>query len=122
MSKRDQYGDPLAQRMNNIFFDFAKWDLRSESSLELNRLVTFLQTNPGIRVEIGAHTDSVGSDSYNYELSLKRAKSVVDYLVSHVIGSERVIAKGYGRTRPEVPNDTDEHRARNRRVEFRIMK
>jgi outer membrane protein OmpA-like peptidoglycan-associated protein len=119
-SQRDKWGELLAQRVNNIFFDFGKWDLKSESSQELNRLARFLETNPDIRIQIGAHTDDVGTDVFNQELSGKRARSVVEYLVQHGIAADRLVAKGYGESRPEVPNDTDENRARNRRVEFRI--
>ena len=119
-SKRDQWGDLLAQRVNNVFFDFGKWELKPESSQELDRLARFLATNPEIRIQLGAHTDDVGSDVFNMDLSLKRAQSVVDYLISHGTANARLVAKGYGKTRPEVPNDTEENRARNRRVEFRI--
>jgi outer membrane protein OmpA-like peptidoglycan-associated protein len=119
-NKRDQWGDLLAQRVNNVFFDFGKWELKPESSQELDRLARFLAQNPEIRIQLGAHTDDVGSDAFNMELSLKRAQSVVDYLISHGTAQARLVAKGYGKTRPEVPNDTEENRARNRRVEFRI--
>ncbi len=119
-SKRDQYGELLAQRVNNIFFEFAKWDLQPESHQELDRLVRFLETNPDIRIQLGAHTDDIGSDSYNMDLSFKRAQAVVDYLISRKVDKNRLVAKGYGKARPEVPNDSDENRARNRRVEFRI--
>ncbi|MDH7515027.1 MAG: OmpA family protein [Bacteroidota bacterium] len=119
-SKRDKYGDLLSQRLNNIFFDFAKWDLKPESYQELDRLVRFLESNPDIRIEICGHTDDVGSDEFNMELSKKRAESVVAYLRSKKIPATRLIAKGFGETRPEVPNDSEENRARNRRVEFKI--
>lgn len=119
-SKRDKYGELLAQRVNNIFFDFAKWELRPESNYELERLRLFLESNPDIRIQIGAHTDDVGSDDFNMNLSLKRAQSVVDYIIAKGISKGRLLAKGYGETRPEVANDTEENRARNRRVEFRI--
>ncbi|MDX9759944.1 MAG: OmpA family protein [Bacteroidota bacterium] len=119
-TRRDQWGDLLAQRVNNIFFDFAKWDLRPESNFELARLVRFLETNPTLRIVIAAHTDDIGSDDYNLDLSRKRARSVVDYLVVNGVAADRLEAIGYGESRPEVPNDSEEQRERNRRVEFRI--
>lgn len=120
MSQRDKYGQLLAQRVNNIFFDFNRWELRPESFFELDRLVRFLETNAAIAIEIGAHTDDVGTDEYNNDLSRKRAQSVVDYLISKQVASNRLKAIGYGESRPEAPNDTEENRALNRRVEFRI--
>ncbi|MBN1448984.1 MAG: OmpA family protein, partial [Bacteroidetes bacterium] len=119
-NKRDRWGDLLAQRVNNIFFDFNKWDLKPASSFELDRLVRFLESNPAIRIVIAAHTDDIGTDEYNLDLSKKRARSVVDYLVNKGIESKRLESIGYGESRPEVPNNTEENRARNRRVEFRI--
>ncbi len=120
-SMKDSLGNPLAQRINNIFFDFNKSDLKPESTSELERLTRFLSTNPTLKIELSAHTDDVGSDAYNLELSERRARAVVDYVVAHGIAPARVRAKGYGETRPEVPNDSEENRARNRRVEFRIV-
>ncbi|MBR9976306.1 MAG: OmpA family protein, partial [Bacteroidetes bacterium] len=119
-TRRDRWGDLLGQRVNNIFFDFAKWDLRPESGFELERLIRFLKSNKDLRIVIAAHTDDIGSDDYNVDLSRKRARSVVEYLVSNGINAQRLEAIGYGESRPEVPNDSEEHRARNRRVEFRI--
>ncbi|MBE0644163.1 MAG: OmpA family protein, partial [Bacteroidetes bacterium] len=120
MNQRDKWGDLLAQRVNTIFFDFNKWDLKPESFFELDRLVRFLASNPQIRIVIAAHTDDVGNDEYNFDLSRKRALSVVNHLVQKGVDPSRLESVGYGETRPEVPNDSDENRARNRRVEFRI--
>ncbi len=120
MNRRDKWGDLLAQRVNNIFFDFNKWDLKPASYFELNRLVRFLETNPEIAIVIAAHTDNVGTEEYNIDLSKKRAGSVLEYLVGKGIDPGRLESIGYGESRPEVPNDTEENRARNRRVEFRI--
>jgi outer membrane protein OmpA-like peptidoglycan-associated protein len=119
-TRRDKWGDLLAQRVNNIFFDFAKWDLKPESSFELARLVRFLETNPELRIIVAAHTDDIGSDEYNVDLSHKRAGSVVEFLVANGVSDKRLESVGYGESRPEVPNDTEENRARNRRVEFRV--
>ena len=109
-------------RLNNVFFDFDKWDLRPESFVELDRVVTLLQENPAIEIEMSAHTDSKGSDDYNFTLSDNRAKSVKEYIISKGIAVNRIVSQGYGETKPEVPNDTDENRQLNRRVEFKILK
>jgi outer membrane protein OmpA-like peptidoglycan-associated protein len=109
-------------RLNNVFFDFDKWNLRPESYLELNRVVSLLKENPAIEIEMSAHTDSRGSDEYNLKLSDNRARSVMDYILSKGIAPNRIISQGYGETKPVVPNDTDENRQLNRRVEFKILK
>jgi OmpA-OmpF porin, OOP family len=115
-------------RLNNVFFDFDKWDLRPESFLELDRVVKLLKENPAISIEMGAHTDSRGSDEYNITLSHNRAKSVMDYILAKGIAPERVTSHGYGETVPISPNtnedgsDNPEGRQMNRRVEFKILK
>lgn len=109
-------------RLNNVFFDFDKWDLRPESYIELERVVNLLNDNPAIEIEMSAHTDSRGSDEYNFKLSDERARSVMQYILSKGIAPSRIISKGYGETMPVVPNDTDENRQLNRRVEFKILK
>ena len=109
-------------RINNIFFDFNKSELKPESFLELDRLFKFLNDNPEIKVEISGHTDNVGSDEYNLKLSEARANSVKDYLVSKGINSNRINAMGYGKSKPVATNDTDEGRQLNRRVEFKILR
>jgi outer membrane protein OmpA-like peptidoglycan-associated protein len=111
-----------AIKLNNIYFDFDKYNLKPESYSELERVNRFLADNPGIRVEISAHTDAVGNEEYNLSLSQKRAQSVVDYLISRGINSDRLIAKGYGKSQPVASNDTEEGRALNRRVEMKIIK
>ncbi|HEX7903532.1 MAG TPA: OmpA family protein [Chitinophagaceae bacterium] len=109
-------------RLNNVFFDFDKWDLRPESFLELNRVVKLLEENPAIVIEMSAHTDSYGSDDYNFKLSDNRARSVMDYIIAKGISPDRITSQGYGETKPVAPNDTPENRQLNRRVEFTIMK
>jgi outer membrane protein OmpA-like peptidoglycan-associated protein len=109
-------------RLNNVFFDFDKWDLRPESFLELNRVVQLLADNPSIEIEMSAHTDSFGSDDYNYKLSDNRARSVMEYILSKGIATHRIKSQGYGETKPVVANDTPENRQLNRRVEFTILK
>jgi OmpA-OmpF porin, OOP family len=115
-------------RLNNVFFDFDKWDLRPESFLELDRVVKLLKENPKISIEMGAHTDSRGTDEYNNTLSHNRAKSVMDYILAKGVAPERITSHGYGETVPVAPNanpdgsDNPEGRQLNRRVEFKILK
>ena len=109
-------------RLNNVFFDFDKWELRPESFVELDRVVKLLKENPAIEIEMSAHTDSYGSDEYNFKLSDNRARSVMEYILSKGISTERIISHGYGETVPVAPNDTPENRQLNRRVEFKILK
>ena len=109
-------------RLNNVFFDFDKWDLRPESFVELDRVVKLLQENPAIEIEMSAHTDSYGSDEYNFKLSDNRARSVMEYILSKGIAANRIISHGYGETVPVAENDTPENRQLNRRVEFKILK
>ncbi|OFY33062.1 MAG: hypothetical protein A2275_00515 [Bacteroidetes bacterium RIFOXYA12_FULL_35_11] len=108
--------------LNNIFFEYAKAVLKPESFPELNRVVEFLEQNPKVAIEIGGHTDNTGSDATNDRLSKNRAQAVADYIILNGIPSNRVAAVGYGKHRPIAFNDTDEGRAKNRRVEFTIMK
>ena len=86
----------------NIFYDFAKWDLRPESMVSLDNLVETLNDNPNVTIELMSHTDSRGTPADNIELSQKRAQSVVDYLISKGISPDRLQARGYGETQPKV--------------------
>ncbi|MBX3163337.1 MAG: OmpA family protein [Bacteroidetes bacterium] len=107
--------------LKNIFFDSGKSTIRSESANELARLVKLLKDNPSLKIEISSHTDNIGSDDYNMKLSNERSKSVVDYLIGHSVPATRLVAKGYGETRPVESNDTAEGRQNNRRTEFKIL-
>jgi outer membrane protein OmpA-like peptidoglycan-associated protein len=109
-------------RLNNIFFDFNKSFLRPESYPELDRVVKMMNDNPSLEIELGGHTDNIGSAEYNYKLSDDRANSVLQYILSKGISSKRLSAKGYGKDKPVATNDTDEGRQLNRRVEFTIIK
>ena len=108
--------------LNNLFFDVNKYELKDKSITELDRIQRFLNENPKIRVEISGHTDNVGAPSYNLLLSQKRSQSVANHLVSHGIIATRLLQKGYGADRPLKPNDTEENRQVNRRIEFRIIR
>ena len=123
---KDLYLKPIeigaTVRLENIFFDFDKTTLKSESFVELDKVVEFLINNPSVEIEIAGHTDSKGSDDYNLNLSQGRAEAVVSYLIDNGIDDFRLIAQGYGETRPLETNNTDEGRAVNRRVEFTVLK
>jgi len=88
--------------LDNIFFEFGKATLTPQSSTALNKLITLLNDNPNITIEIGAHTDRVGSAEGNLQLSGKRAESVVEYLIKGGIEPDRLTAKGYGKSQPIV--------------------
>jgi peptidoglycan-associated lipoprotein len=89
----------------NIFYDFAKWDLRPESMVSLDNLVETLDDNPNVTIELMSHTDSRDTPAFNLDLSQKRAQSVVDYLISKGIAADRLQAKGYGESQPKVVDD-----------------
>lgn len=108
-------------RLNNIFFDYNKYQLKEKSITELDELVKFMQENESVKGEISGHTDNVGDPKGNQELSLNRAKSIYDYLVKAGIDAKRLTYKGYGAKRPAASNDTEEGRAQNRRIEFEIL-
>jgi OOP family OmpA-OmpF porin len=109
-------------RLNNIFFEFAKATLLPESRVELDRLVGILNQYPKMVIEVAGHTDNVGDDASNLKLSQDRAAAVMKYLLDHGVAAARLSSRGYGESAPVVPNDTDEHRQLNRRVEFVILK
>ncbi len=94
-----------AIELPNIFYDFAKWDLRPESMVSLDNLVETLNDNPNVTIELMSHTDSRGTPADNLELSQKRAQSVVDYLISKGIAADRLQAKGYGESQPKVVDE-----------------
>lgn len=107
--------------LKNIFFDVNKFDLKPESQVELDKVVQLLTENPGLKIEIGGHTDNVGKPADNLALSNNRAKAVVKYLAGKNIAVQRLIAKGYGETKPVADNKTEEGRALNRRTEMKIV-
>jgi outer membrane protein OmpA-like peptidoglycan-associated protein len=107
--------------LKNIFFDFDKATIRIESAGELDRLIKLLTENPTLKIELGSHTDSKGSDDYNQKLSQSRSQSVVTYLIGKGIATDRLVAKGYGETVAVATNDTDAGRQENRRTEFKIL-
>lgn len=112
----------MAITLRGIYFDFNKATIRPESHAALADAANILKENPAIKVEIQGHTDAVGSDAYNQQLSERRARSVVTYLIQNFgIARGRLTAKGYGESQPVSSNDTEEGRQLNRRVEFVIV-
>ena len=107
--------------LNNIFFAVDAYELDPRSRTELREIIQFLEDNPEISIRIEGHTDNTGSESYNMELSGKRAKAVYDYLLAKGIDKERLSYKGFGMLKPLAENTTEENRALNRRIEFRIV-
>ena len=107
--------------LKNIFFDFDKATIRKESEPELSRLVKLLKDNFSIKVEIGSHTDNVGTEEYNLKLSEDRSNAVIDYLVAKGVSKARLTGKGYGESKPLASNDKEEGRQKNRRTEFKII-
>lgn len=105
----------------NIQFEFNSAALTEDSKEGVAMLKAFLESHPDISVELAGHTDNMGSEAYNLKLSQERAEVVRQALVAEGIASERLTAKGYGPTKPLYPNDTDEHRALNRRTEMTIL-
>jgi OOP family OmpA-OmpF porin len=106
--------------LNNIFFKKDSYELTGSSEVELDKIVRFLNANPNTTMLIAGHTDSDGSESYNLDLSQKRAQAVYNYLIDNEIVQDRLIYKGFGETRPIAPNDTPSNKKLNRRIEFTV--
>ena len=107
--------------LENIFFDLDKYDLKEKSVTELRKILRFLKENPRLKVEIGGHTDNSGSETYNLQLSQRRAQAVYNYLISNGIAQDRLHPTGYGAAKPIATNETEEGRQKNRRIEFKII-
>ena len=107
--------------LNNLFFDFDRASLKPESFPELDRVIEFLKKNESVHVGISGHTDSVGDENYNLGLSKRRVTSVQQYLINKGLASERIEISWFGETQPVESNETPEGRAKNRRVEMKIL-
>ncbi len=107
--------------INNIFFDFDKATLRNESYPELNRLLEFMNNYPNMRINILGHTDNIGAEAYNQQLSERRAEAVARFLRVNGINTDRLIVEGKGESAPVATNETEQGRQQNRRVEFEII-
>ena len=118
-------GGPLpkecAIEVYGVNFDFNKSTLRPDSEPTLQAVLRLFTATPTFRAEVGGHTDNIGTPEYNMKLSTARAAAVKAWLVAHSVAADRVTSRGYGDTRPLVPNDTDANRFKNRRVELRRM-
>jgi OmpA-OmpF porin, OOP family len=108
-------------RLDQVFFDQSSYHMRPESYTELDRLVKTLRIQPTMSIEIAGHTDNVGDRRLNQLLSENRAKVVSNYLVRSGIAERRLRHAGYGDSRPAAPNDVEENRRKNRRVEFVVL-
>ncbi|MFD1551178.1 OmpA family protein [Putridiphycobacter roseus] len=113
--------------INPIYFDFNKFNIREDAALELDKIVTVMNQYPGMEIELGSHTDSRGSASYNMRLSDKRAKASAKYIKKHITNPDRITGKGYGETKlinqcSDGVKCSDEEHQENRRTEFIIIK
>ena len=115
----EESGDLVLEGIN---FETNSATITDDSEPILRRAYNTLRTNPDLRVEIQGHTDDVGSAVANQRLSERRANSVRDYMVQNGIDPNRMTARGYGEEEPLVPNDSPENRARNRRIQFRVIR
>ena len=107
--------------LRNVFFDTDDFHLKKSSFAELEKLIGFLNYNPGLKIEISGHTDNTGGADYNLDLSTKRAQSVYDYLIENGIKPESLSFRGYGSSSPITENDSEQGRAKNRRTEISIL-
>jgi outer membrane protein OmpA-like peptidoglycan-associated protein/Tol biopolymer transport system component len=107
--------------LRDILFESNSDNLDAISYTELERVITLMIENPSLRVEVGAHTDDIGSSEYNQLLSQRRAQKVADFMVESKISDDRFVVTGLGESQPAFPNDTDENRAKNRRVVLTIL-
>ncbi|MNT25996.1 Photosystem I chlorophyll a apoprotein A2 [compost metagenome] len=114
-----------------MYYEFNSAELTEPSKKVLDFLIPIMEDNPEMEIELGSHTDNIGTDEYNLDLSNRRAKSCVDYLESKGIAASRMTSKGYGESVPIAPNeivvkrkkkDNPEGRAKNRRTEFKVTK
>lgn len=122
-------GIPMA--LDNVYYEFNSAELTEPSKKVLDFLIPIMEDNPEMEIELGSHTDNIGTDEYNLDLSNRRAKSCTDYLESKGIAASRMTSKGYGESMPIAPNeiivkrkkkDNPEGRAKNRRTEFKVTK
>ncbi len=109
-------------RLEKVYFEANKYDLKPESVTSLKDLLAFLQTNPDVYVEVGGHTNNNPTEQFANDLSMNRAKSVTDWLIAQGITPERLTYKGYGKKNPIQQNTTPEGRRANQRVEIKILK
>lgn len=107
--------------LENVFFATGSAELKHTSKVELDKLKDLLDKNESMRIQLNGHTDNVGSPEDNLKLSNARAKAVVEYLIAKGIRADRLVAKGYGETKPKYDNNTAQGRSKNRRTEFEVL-
>ena len=107
--------------LKNVFFETSGYDLKSESRIELLKVIEFMEENPEVKLEVGGHTDNTGSLQTNQVLSENRAKSVYDFLLENGAEESRLSYKGYNFQRPIADNNTEEGKALNRRTEIMVV-
>jgi len=116
--------DEMRIVLENIYFDFNKWNVKEESFISLNKVLKILEAHPEMKLAINAHTDNKGKDAYNLSLSDKRAASALRYLTANGISKDRLVSKGYGETKPLIDcknNCSEDNLQANRRIEFVIV-
>lgn len=109
-------------QLKNIYFEFDKDELMPRSFVELNKLLKIMRDHPKLVIEIMGHTDALGEDAYNLDLSRRRAESVLGFLLENKVSKNRLRSHGEGEAKPIASNETEEGRAQNRRVEFIVVK
>jgi outer membrane protein OmpA-like peptidoglycan-associated protein len=107
--------------LKNIFFDVNRYELKPESSTELDNIVELLKENPSLKIQINGHTDNVGKPADNLKLSNSRANAVIQYLIGKGIDAKRLSSKGWGETQPIAENSTEQGKAQNRRTEMKVV-
>ncbi len=121
----DQIVEGEMVKLNPILFDFDKHNIKPQAAFELDKLVELMKKNPDMVIKVEGHTDNRGSDAYNMDLSERRARSTVQYVISKGIAKDRISGQGFGESRPAVacaPNCTEAQHQQNRRSEFIIVK
>ena len=129
---KNEVGTDIGLNVNPIYFDYNKSNIRPDAAAELDKIVKIMKENPGIKIELGSHTDSRGADASNIVLSDKRAKASARYIVSKGISANRIIGKGYGENKLKVSDEQinnmpsfeekEKGHQLNRRTEFLIVK
>ncbi|MFN0050377.1 MAG: OmpA family protein [Cytophagales bacterium] len=107
--------------LKDIFFEYNSFEIREDSYDELLRVIQLMKENPSMTIEVAAHTDNVGSAVFNKKLSDRRAKYVVDFMSIRDVSDARLKGNGYGKEFPIVPNDTEQNRSKNRRLELKVL-
>lgn len=129
---KNEVGTDIGLAINPIYFDYNKWNIRADAAKELDKIVKIMKENPGIKIELGSHTDSRGTSEYNEKLSSARAKASANYIISKGIDASRISGKGYGENKLKVSDaeinamgtweEKEKGHQLNRRTEFLIVK